>query len=164
MVYSFRAGSHLKGDPQQIGEHVEQLRRQHDGRVTPRVVVDDAAKRRSPLHPHFEWEDARAADLYRLEQARHLVRSLIVSVPDADAPPTRAFVCVRYEGDDENAYTSVAVAMRDPVTRDQVLAAARRELASFRKKYKELDELSEVLAAIDHSLERLEESSLGAVG
>lgn len=34
----------------------------------------------SPLHRHFEWDDAVASEAYRLEQARHLIRSYKVEI------------------------------------------------------------------------------------
>lgn len=44
--------------------------------VTPRLIVDEAKPVESPLHPHFDWDDASAADKHRLHEARLLRSSL----------------------------------------------------------------------------------------
>lgn len=50
------------------------------GRLTPELVVRDAEDARSPLHSQFEWDDSKAAEQYRLEQARDLIRSVELKV------------------------------------------------------------------------------------
>ena len=47
-------------------------------RLTPDAVVDDARNPKSPLHPHFEWDDAKAGHAHRLYQARRLIASVQV--------------------------------------------------------------------------------------
>lgn len=44
------------------------------GAISPRDVVDAAQNDQSPLHPYFEWDNKRAADNWRLDQARRLLR------------------------------------------------------------------------------------------
>ena len=44
-----------------------------NGLLTPDQVVRDAAKKTSPLHGEFEWDDAVAGHKYRIEQARTLI-------------------------------------------------------------------------------------------
>jgi hypothetical protein len=50
------------------------------GRLTPNAVVEDARDKDSPLHSVFEWDDAVAADRFRIEQARNLIQSFKVHV------------------------------------------------------------------------------------
>lgn len=50
------------------------------GRLDPEDVVRAAADDDSPLHARFEWDDTRAGHLYRLEQARALIRSVHIPV------------------------------------------------------------------------------------
>lgn len=51
---------------------------QRDQKVTPASVVLAATPKRSPLHPAFEWDDMRAAELGREFQAANLIRSVRV--------------------------------------------------------------------------------------
>jgi hypothetical protein len=48
------------------------------GRLTPEAVVTAAKDPKSPLHGHFQWDDATAATEHRLNQARALIRSVRV--------------------------------------------------------------------------------------
>ena len=50
------------------------------GKLTPRLVVADASDPRSPLHDQFEWNDTEAAIKYREDQARRLIRNIMVRV------------------------------------------------------------------------------------
>ena len=47
-----------------------------DGIVTTQAVIADAEDPQSPLHPFFEWDNDVAADSWRIEQARRLIRSV----------------------------------------------------------------------------------------
>lgn len=49
---------------------------QNDKVLTAAAVVADAQSPSSPLHSFFEWDDVKAGHLYRLEQARAIIRSV----------------------------------------------------------------------------------------
>lgn len=51
-----------------------------EGRLTPAAVLDVARDKASVLHSEFEWNDGVAAEQWRLEQARRLIRSVTVNV------------------------------------------------------------------------------------
>lgn len=60
---------------------LDRLADQLGGALSPRDVVDEASKDTSPLHPYFEWDEEKAADHWRLEQARRLLRVRITYAP-----------------------------------------------------------------------------------
>lgn len=62
------------------GEVLAEMARANGGTLTPREIVDVARDEDSPLHWFFEWDDSTAAELYRHEQARTLVRSFNIEV------------------------------------------------------------------------------------
>lgn len=64
---------------QDVEARLRRLQDRH-GRITPRSVVDDARNPESPLHGFFEWDDSKAAEAYRLDQARALIRGCPVVV------------------------------------------------------------------------------------
>lgn len=150
MIYKWKAGSQPKIDAQIAGEELERIRTYHNGRLESDMVVEAARDEQNPLHPAFEWNDKRAADAFRVEQAKYLIRSIEVTVaPDQDAKPVRAFVSV--VRDDDRSYTSVSHALADPELRHQVLVNALRELEAWRDRYAELVELANVFVAIDEA-------------
>lgn len=147
MIYQWKHGAHIRGSvsAQAAGERLEALRQEH-GQLTAEIAVEDARPEDAPLHPAFEWDDAVAAENYRLVQAREVIRSVVVVRQDnADANPIRAFVVIGDIGEQE--YTSTYVALADPAMRQQVLSRALRELQQWERKYQELEELAGVLSA-----------------
>lgn len=151
MVYQWKDGAHKAGNAQHVGERLESIRVANGGGLAPRDIVVDAREVGSPLHRYFEWRDNVAALKYRETQARELIRSVVVAYdekPDALVP---AFVCVA-QGDDEfKPYQSTRVALTQPESRDYVLARALRELDAWKKKYRHLSELSDVLNCLEHA-------------
>lgn len=53
---------------------------EQNGRLTPHDVLDEARHPDSPLHARFNWDDESAAESWRLEQARRLIRSVQVRI------------------------------------------------------------------------------------
>lgn len=161
MVYKWKEGAHYspeKFNPQTIGEHLDGLRAKR-GQLTARVVVDDARRKASPTHGIFAWDDAKAAEEYRLAQARQLLRSITVVVSvqqdghESDVT-SRAYVVVTKGSD--RVYEPVSVAMEDVDMRTELLARAMGELGCFRRKYQQLEELASVFAAIDDVMPALD--------
>lgn len=148
MVYGWKPGFHPAGPAQPIGERLEQLRRDHKG-LTADVVVRDARPKSSVLHAAFEWDDRKAAEEHRLRQARDLIAHVVILEPETKSQdPIRAFVVVS-DTDGDQTYTSIRVAMKDPILRAQVLQRAKRELADWRRRYSELEEFAALFSVID---------------
>jgi hypothetical protein len=57
------------------------------GCITPELVVESSKNKRSVLHNYFVWDDTKAANAYRMIQARHLIRRIEVKVIN-DGEPT----------------------------------------------------------------------------
>ena len=150
MIYRWKPGSSDTVDADVAGAILERVRTTNNGRLTQAMVVDEATPRSSPLHGHFEWNDGKAARLYRLDQAAHLIRSIeVIHTASKQEAPIRAFVSV--VRDEDRSYTSVAHALTDPELRQQVLSQAWRELEAWRKRHAELTEFAKLFAAIDQA-------------
>lgn len=156
-VFRWREGARMTVDAQMAGEHIEHLRKQANGQLTPAQVVDDARDERALLHPAFEWDDSVAAERHREDQARHLIGCIIVSVkPRGIQRDVRAFVNVTTEAGGQG-YTSLPVAMRDEDLRAQILVRAWEELQAWQKRYESYLELAEVHEAIDTAAAKLKQ-------
>lgn len=55
---------------------LEELAKRANGDLKPSAVLAEARKKTSVLHRMFEWDDTRAAEKYRLFQARELIASV----------------------------------------------------------------------------------------
>lgn len=137
----------------QIRAHIETLMEQHGGCVTAEEVVADAARPDSPLHACFEWDDAKAAGLFRLEQARHLLRSVEVQLhtPAGNMRTVRGTACVTVQRDGQavTAYVKMERALAEPELRAQVIATALNEAKAWSARYQQYQELWPICAAID---------------
>lgn len=121
------------------------------GELTPPNIVQAARDPTSTLHPFFEWDGRKAAQEYRLEQARRLIRAVIYT-PEGSEHDTRIYVHVIdrvVEKDPRPKYVSFEKALQDPALYVQVLEQAKREARAFREKYAVLKELVKVFVAID---------------
>lgn len=63
------------------GPVLERLR--DEGRLLAEEVVEEARPDTSPLHDHFIWSDADAADLWRWSQAEEIINGLVVIEQDS---------------------------------------------------------------------------------
>ena len=173
-VFQFRDGSQLHGDAQAAGERLHAIKASKSA-LTPELVLADASAKRSPLHAYFEWDDTEAAQKYRLAQAGHLIRSVVVTFEEVEPPserqvslqgvaaaplsparPVRAFLPIRDE-EGQSSYVPTQEAMADGDMRRQVLERAHAEMAAVGRKYRELQELSGVFQALDQVAEQLRE-------
>lgn len=94
---------------------IERIHREHGGSATPKDVVDAARGRSAPLHACFEWNDAEAAEKYREDTARQLMRSieLVITVDGGKDPVTGpAYVSVNAGMGDEDSDTELEITGR----------------------------------------------------
>jgi len=68
-------------------------------------VVDAARPHNSLLHRYFEWNDSVAAEKYRMEQARHLIKIIVVPMAVEDGGIVTVPLYVHEE--DGQGYTTI---------------------------------------------------------
>lgn len=129
-----------------IRKELEQLK--SAGVIQPADVVARASDPASAMHNWFQWDDTEAAQAYRLQQARQLLR-VFVTVETKDNKPVRAFVSLGTDRYGEGGYRTMAEVLSDEEMRAQLLADAVKELRSAERKYRQLQELSGVWSALD---------------
>ena len=66
-----------------VGKVVNEIYRR-DGCVTSDGLVSEASDPASPAHPGFEWDDAKAAQEHRLDQARKYLREITITIEDRE--------------------------------------------------------------------------------
>ena len=144
--YVWADGFQHKTDPNVVAQVTAELEEQNI--LTAHNLVEDSRPEDAPLHGEFEWNDEIAAEKYREEQARGLIRHLRVVTENSE--PKRVYCnLVRVSPE----YTLIERAVKREDTRMQLLRNAMRELEAYRSKYAELSELAKVNAAIDEFLE-----------
>jgi hypothetical protein len=138
------------------------------GRLTTDAVVEEARPIDAPLHPAFEWRDDRAAHLYRLDQARHLIRALVITPDTGESVPIYVHVS------DVGRYETTVALVQDLTRWSLAYEDARRDLGAAASKMRALDSLAEdgaksaaiarALAALGVAIGEMEEVRQAAVG
>ena len=125
-------------------------------------LIDDAKAKESPLHDYFEWNNKRAAERWRIEQARYLLRGItvVITTPEGEERTTRAFHSVTLDGSYEinvpKTYVTVQRAMSEDELRTQVIEEALKKIKSWQRRYKEYKEFAKIVQAIDETLKEIE--------
>lgn len=171
-AYSWRPNSRIKVAPDTAVSELRSIY-QRDGAVTPPAVVEAARPKGSPLHGEFEWSNAEAARLYREEQARHLMRSLVVVYKKPDGTktePVRAFVKVVPSADDPemdeavadlmkpHVYVPVRTVVEEHVLRRRWKMQALSALQSWRRQYRDITEFAAIFDQIDRLAAQFEKT------
>lgn len=148
--YEYAVPGLVKAPAQAVGELFEQL--QHsEGGLTPARVLNESREEGSLLHDEFEWDNEKAAEKYRLKQARFLIDNIrVVTVSDDQSEreklKDRAFVVTPgWKG----SYVSLNKALNSAELREHLLKTARQDMEVFAAKYRRLEELASVIEAME---------------
>lgn len=130
----------FKADADKVYSDIEKIPEK-----TPQSIVDYAFQHpESELHKCFTWDDRKAANEFRKQEARHIIALLVFKEEKEDKPSQ-----IRVLQRSSVAYEPVKTIMRNKGEYELLLARARRELIAFKNRYKHIVELEEVLEAID---------------
>ena len=140
--YIFKAASYIKADAQAAGEQCERLA--EEGRLTAKELVNENRPKNAPLHGAFEWNDKIAGELYRENQARHIMNSLLIVREDAE--PVRVLLNIERKSPE---YKHIDAILQSEDDTRKMLDMALEELTWFERKYRQLKELAGVFDAID---------------
>lgn len=145
MVYEWKSASRIRANAQAAGELFEELERTEG--LTARTVLNASRGEGTLLHGEFEWDDGKAAELYREDQAGHLIRSIVIveEKEEKKSEPVRAYFVTT----DAGKYESLHTIMKAPEKTDVLIRNALSELKAFRKKYAGIEELAKIMDVID---------------
>ena len=111
-------------------------------RLHPPDVIEEASDPDSPLHKYFTWDDSKAAQEYRLIQARKLIARVIVTMPATSGTGTqevRAYHAIRSEHDGYRHTTDI---MSSAELRESLLAQLTSDLERIREQYRMLQKVA----------------------
>lgn len=152
MTYQWKTGF-FKADPNVAAGVMAKLSAENN--LTASSLVDVSRPEDAPLHDDFEWNDDVAAELYRQDQARSMIRSIVVVSEDSPKQETtRAYVIVQPE---THNYEPIQMVVKDEDKLQLLYKQAKRELDSFKTKYAGIKAFADLFKAIDALPERTEE-------
>ena len=143
-VATWRSGPCVfKADAQKVADEISSIGLS----VKPEEIVDKARDENTELHKCFEWDDTKAAEKYRVYQARQIVCHLIVK--EVDDEPQKQEVRFFYKTDSQEGYKPTSYIMRNKDEYHKLLDRALTELKAFQRKYSTLKELDGLFDAIN---------------
>lgn len=127
---------------------LKRIANEHDGILQPVTVVKEAEDRSSPLHSSFEWNNSKAADAWRLQQARQLISVCVETVKGSNTA-INVFVSLTPDRTrPDGGYRLLTSVLSDEQTRTILLQDALREMELFTRKYEQLKDLAPIFSAI----------------
>lgn len=143
-VATWRSGPCVfKADAQKVADEISSIGLS----VKPEEIVDKARDENTELHKCFEWDDTKAAERYRVYQARQIVCHLIVK--EVNDEPQKQEVRFFYKTDSQEGYKPTSYIMRNKDEYHKLLDRALTELKAFQRKYSTLKELDGLFDAIN---------------
>jgi hypothetical protein len=152
--YRWRDGSFglKQADAPIFGKVLERIKK-HGG-WTAKTVVAEAQGKASEIHHMFEWDDKVAGNLHREKQARDYIGHLSVELVSASGSRTIPVAVSLKTRATNEGYLPTEDVMSDEKLRARLVAQALEEAGIWRRRYKYLNELAVIFAAIDKAVER----------
>lgn len=104
------------------------------GMLKPSEVVNAARDINSPLHAHFEWDDGDAAEKWREEQARQLIRSITIEVNAGEPTIVRAYVSLPADRESGAGYRKFEDVMTSEFMRMQLAAEIESKIEQWQRR------------------------------
>jgi hypothetical protein len=146
-------GLYSKYDAQKIGEELSAI-----PVLKPKAVVDFAETHKtSELYQCFEWNNEKAGQLWREQQASDIIRLIVIkkAVNENGEKKTitiRAFENVKSETSG-SVYIHTCVALKDPVYKEHILESIRRGIRELSEKGEHYSSLINDYAAYQEGLD-----------
>lgn len=131
-----------------IQQELEQIRESNGGTIPPEAVVEFARNPETALHERFDWDDSEAAHMWRLEQARRIIRVQVTFEPRTE---TKVPIYVNLHSDrhDGTGYRAVADVMNDEEKRQLLLRDLMRDLEAWQRRAQRFRELVPIFDAAE---------------
>lgn len=110
--------------------------------VSPAQIVDYARKPNTELHRCFTWNDAEAANKYRIFEARQVVCNLIIRKENGEKQkptPIRLFHKI-----ENGHYKPLTLIVQNEDEYELLLRQCKEALESLKRKYSSLSEYQEI--------------------
>ena len=167
--FSWKEGWNPSIKAEIVGGVFEEIERR-DGQVTSKSFLDASRNEDSPTHSLFLWNDAEAAEKYRLSQSHRIISQLQVEIVVEEVPAEESEVQIEVEeantykapaylnvnpvgrfGVSKNtagSYVNLNTAMSNEDMRQIVIENVLAELSVYQRKYFMYQELEEIFEAI----------------
>ncbi len=119
---------------------LRQLEKQH-GVIRPADLVEYARPEDSRLHSLFEWDDAKAAQKYRLWEARQIIVNVYININESKVQAFQNIVVTTPKGKTQGYYSTQKILSKEEM-RKQLIETCKQEAMYFFNKWKLISELT----------------------
>jgi hypothetical protein len=144
--YAARGGALRAADVPVVVELLDEItgrdRRRLSTTQCAATLVERSRPKSSPTHHLFEWDNDKAADAHRLEQARDIIRSVTVVFEDAPEHVVRAYPVVNTGG--VRGPRPMARLLSEPEVMAELVAQARTDAVAWAKRWARLRDVAEL--------------------
>ena len=152
------ANNFVNIDAQIVGTILANIYEEYE-KVTTELIIKEAHRKDSPLHGYFEWDDNKAAEAYRKEQARSLIRDIrIIKYHNNDKQDVKAFISVMT--DEGKSYQAVATVLGNEELRNQIIKNAKKNISYWAKELKRFKEFAKIVMEIEQLVLNLDNFDL----
>lgn len=126
------------------------------GLLKPEKVVEFAEDDETHLHKCFEWDNSKAAERYRLNQARQQISMYVMVVQSPKGPvKIRAFQSLPSDRISGGGYRKTTDILQDDALVAELVNSAMKDLATVRQRYEAVSALSPVWEAAEEVAKRV---------
>ncbi len=155
VIYEFKKGSRINLNAEKTYEELQTIKRNNISNILepPEVVEYARNNPQSELHKGFEWNDSKAAEQYRLQQARQIIYNIrIIQVEDdvnVDVAKTVEYIPYTHL-DTISGYKSTIEVYKNEEDYEQLKQQAYRDLLYWSKKYNNIVEFKQIFEDIEN--------------
>lgn len=152
--YAWRRGFQPKVKPEVVGGILEHLE-EKNGNVTNNAFLDYSRPKTSSTHCLFEWDDAKAGELYRLSVATRIINQLqIVYIEPKAQEPKHYMAYVNVDSERDAKYVNIVEAMQKEESRELVIERIKRDLEGIKQKYEQFCEFADIVQEFAESIRK----------
>ena len=136
-------------------KYLTKIAKQNGGMLMVDQVIELARDEDNILHKFFTWDDTKAAEAYRKQEARALIQRCKIRLVEHDPIEIRAFVSLPTDRENGGGYRLTTRVLGDDGLKDELLRDLKLTIQRWNKKLHLLDQdLAELLLAVEEKLEK----------
>ena len=129
------------------------MARRNGGVLKVEDVIAEASNADSILHKHFEWDNTKAAENYRREQARYLIQRCKITLVEGEPVSVRAFVSLPTDRESGGGYRLTSEVISNESQKGELLRDIQLTIARWSQKLHLLDQdIAELLEEVENRI------------
>ena len=147
-------GTRFGADAQKCYEEIMEICDDFES-ATPQAVLEKARDESAELHKCFTWDDTKAAEKWRIQEAKLITANLVVNYKKEDSQNEKPEIIRAFFRTDSSihaGYKRTIEIIKDEDEYAGLLMVAKKELKQFKDKYSILSnraELKQIFALIE---------------